>query len=250
MCGFVAFVGALVLRKIINICLVSQTIGNDEGPNKLSLDHIFEGINLHVLVEKTKSDSKGLETVLTKPTIGKGASTIKKEIKEEFNTSPDLSNSDDIKKDIKLEDLSKLEKTKAKDKVAFLLAQPSYPNVAQLNDLMVKSLQPKISKLLSSHDFASSLPTELKELPYKFNELTGEVNELKKHVHNLEIKLPGELKEIPKKLETFTSTVNSLTTQVIESASKKVRDNGVPSAGQDRSHPAKGEKNNKHVTIS
>ncbi|GKF21310.1 hypothetical protein Tco_0069948, partial [Tanacetum coccineum] len=50
-------------------------------------------------------------TVLTKPATGKGASYIEKEIEyaeEEFNTSPDLSSSDDTKKEIKLEDLSKL----------------------------------------------------------------------------------------------------------------------------------------------
>ncbi|GJX15807.1 retrovirus-related pol polyprotein from transposon TNT 1-94 [Tanacetum coccineum] len=41
-------------------------------------------------------------------TIGKGASNIAKEIKDEFNTSPGLSSSDDAQKDIKLEDLSKL----------------------------------------------------------------------------------------------------------------------------------------------
>ncbi|GJV41189.1 hypothetical protein Tco_1419629 [Tanacetum coccineum] len=56
-----------------------------------------------------------------------------------------------------------------------------------------------------------SLPTELKELPSKFNELTEEVKGLKKQVHNLKIELPGELKEISTKLEDFTKTVTSLT---------------------------------------
>ncbi|GKC72518.1 hypothetical protein Tco_1118401 [Tanacetum coccineum] len=58
------------------------------------------------------------------------------------------------------------------------------------------------------------MPTELKELPSKFTELTGELKGLKKHVHELEIELPRDLKDIPNKLETFTSTVKSLTTQV------------------------------------
>ncbi|GJW49391.1 hypothetical protein Tco_0090742 [Tanacetum coccineum] len=128
-----------------------------------------------------------------------------------------------------------------------LQTQPSYPNVAQLTELLVKSLQPKLSKLLSSHDFSNSLPTELKELPSKFNELTIEVKELNKHVQNLEIELPVDLKEIPNKLETFTSAVNSLTTQ-------KTGDTSVPSAGQAGSHPAEdpaeGEKNTQQVTIS
>ncbi|GKA60034.1 hypothetical protein Tco_0759347 [Tanacetum coccineum] len=90
--------------------------------------------------------------------------------------------------------------------------------------------------------------------------------------HDLEIELLVDLKEIPNKLETFTSTVKSLTTQVvelktlhllnkvtkalnkfaqvIESASKKLRDPSVPSIGQAGSHPAEGEKNTQHVTIS
>nr|GEV94508.1 ribonuclease H-like domain-containing protein [Tanacetum cinerariifolium] len=45
----------------------------------------------------------------------------------------------------------------------------------QLNELLVKSLQTKFSKILSTHDLSSSLPTELNDLPYKFNELTKEV---------------------------------------------------------------------------
>ncbi|GJT43678.1 hypothetical protein Tco_0952393 [Tanacetum coccineum] len=88
-----------------------------------------------------------------------------------------------------------LEKNKDEAEVALLSAQPSFPNVAQLIELLVKSLQPpKFSKILYAHDFNSSLPTELKELPSKFNELNGKVKELKKHVHDLEIELPRDLK--------------------------------------------------------
>ncbi|GJS46975.1 hypothetical protein Tco_0597096, partial [Tanacetum coccineum] len=81
------------------------------------------------------------------------------------------------------------------------------PNMEQLNELLVKSLQTEFSKILSAHDFSSSLPTELKDLPSKFNELTEEVKGLKKQVHELKIELPGELEE-------FTKTVTSLTSQV------------------------------------
>ncbi|GJW70353.1 hypothetical protein Tco_0127270 [Tanacetum coccineum] len=69
------------------------------------------GANPHVLGEKNKYASERLETVHTKPGTGKGASYVEKEItfaEDEFNTSPDLSSSDDAKKEIKLEDLSKL----------------------------------------------------------------------------------------------------------------------------------------------
>ncbi|GJU24153.1 hypothetical protein Tco_1162774 [Tanacetum coccineum] len=81
----------------------------------------------------------------------------------------------------------------------------------QLNKLLVKSLQTEFSKILSAYDFSSSLPTELKDLPSKFNELTEEVKGLNKQVHELEIELPGDLKEIPTKLEDFTKTITILT---------------------------------------
>ncbi|GKE63840.1 hypothetical protein Tco_1514207, partial [Tanacetum coccineum] len=48
------------------------------------------------------------------------------------------------------------------------------------------------------------------------NELTGEVKELKKQVHELEIELLGDLKEIPTKLDDFTKNVTSLTSKVAE----------------------------------
>ncbi|GJZ32339.1 hypothetical protein Tco_0577775 [Tanacetum coccineum] len=71
------------------------------------------------------------------------------------------------------------ENEQAKTEAAFLKAKPSFPNVEQLTELLIKSFKPKISKLLSSYDFSNSLPTELKELPSKFNNITGEIRELK-----------------------------------------------------------------------
>ncbi|GJS42179.1 hypothetical protein Tco_0567222 [Tanacetum coccineum] len=161
------------------------------------------------------------------------------------------------------------QKNKAETKVAFLIAQPPYLNVTQLTELLVTSLKLELSHLLSSHNFGSSLPTKLKELPSKFIELTGEVKELKKNVQDLEIEMLGDLKEIPNKLDTFTSTVTKIKTlvalpsllnkvtealkkfaRVIESALKKARDHDVPSACLAGTYPAIGEKNTKHITIS
>ncbi|GKE63677.1 hypothetical protein Tco_1514044 [Tanacetum coccineum] len=62
----------------------------------------------------------------------------------------------------------------------------------------------------------SLLLIELKDLPSKLNELTGEVKGLKKQVYKLEIELPGDLKEIPTKLDDFTKNVTRLTSQVDE----------------------------------
>ncbi|GJS86515.1 retrovirus-related pol polyprotein from transposon TNT 1-94 [Tanacetum coccineum] len=165
-----------------------------------------------------------------------------------------------------------LEKNKAEAEAALLKAQPSFPNVEQLNELLVKSLQTEFSKILSSHDFSSSLPTELKDLPSKFNELTEEIKGLKTQVHELEIELPKELKEIPTKLEDFTKTATSLTSQVaelktlylllnvtkalnkfaevLESTSTKAGDQSVPSAGQANTMHAEGEKDTNQATIS
>ncbi|GKC40619.1 hypothetical protein Tco_1053003 [Tanacetum coccineum] len=92
----------------------------------------------------------------------------------------------------------------------------------QLTQLLVNSIKPKLSKLISFYDFNRSLPTELKELPSKFNELTRHVKYLKKHVHDLEIKLPGDLKEIPTKLETFTSTAKIKILDALPSLLNKV----------------------------
>ncbi|GJX54074.1 hypothetical protein Tco_0282443 [Tanacetum coccineum] len=69
----------------------------------------------------------------------------------------------------------KLELEKNKAEATLLKTQPSFPNVEQLKELLVKSLKTEFSNILSAHDFSSSLPTEQKYLPSKLNELTGEV---------------------------------------------------------------------------
>ncbi|GKF63700.1 hypothetical protein Tco_0187148, partial [Tanacetum coccineum] len=92
-------------------------------------------------------------------------------------------------------------------------AKPSYPDINQLTELLATSLKPELSKLLASHDFASCLTTNLKELPSKITGLSREINELKQYIKYMEIKLPGDLKEIPSKLETFTSTISGLSSQ-------------------------------------
>ncbi|GJU01138.1 hypothetical protein Tco_1111476 [Tanacetum coccineum] len=139
-----------------------------------------------------------------------------------------------------------LEKNKAEAKVALLKAQPLFPNMGQLNELL--------------------------DLLFKFNELTKEIKRLKTQVHELEIKLQKELKEIPTKLEDFTKTATSLTSQVaelktlylllnvtkslnkfvevLESTSIKARDQSVPSAGQADTMPTEGDKDTNQATIS
>ncbi|GJT12605.1 hypothetical protein Tco_0859647 [Tanacetum coccineum] len=143
--------------------------------------------------------------------------------------------------------------------------RPFYLDIKQLTDLLVTSLKPELSKLLTSHNFASRLPTDLKELLSKFIELSREINELKRHVKDMEIELPRDLKEIPTKPETFTlvssvqkklqtldsipSLLNKVTqtldkfTTVVENASTTTKD--VNLVGQATASPAEEEKNTK-----
>ncbi|GJW57824.1 hypothetical protein Tco_0104555 [Tanacetum coccineum] len=171
---------------------VPQQQGINEGTKNTSYDHLFAGTDPHVLADQTKSVSKGLDTILTQPLIGKGASSIAKQVEEEEASST-----------IKLEDLAKLvsnvqpsfkdlnspeddpviiieesdeeendeihatENVKTEDT---LVPKSSSPKsliqelTNQLKELLVKSLKTKLLNFLSTNDFSNSLPTELKDI--------------------------------------------------------------------------------------
>nr|GEV15954.1 hypothetical protein [Tanacetum cinerariifolium] len=154
--------------------------------------------------------SEGLETVLIQPITEKKVSSVAIQIKEETSST------------IKLEDLAKLlshvqpifKDSDSPENDPVIVVDDSnegeeYEVHATEN---VKTKDTSIPKSSSP----SSLPTELKDLPSKFNEFTKEIKGLKKQVHKLEIELPGDLKEIPTKLEKVTKNVTSLTSQVAE----------------------------------
>ncbi|GJX56501.1 hypothetical protein Tco_0286398 [Tanacetum coccineum] len=264
------------------------------------------GTNPSVLVDQTKSAEDGLKTAHTNSGTNEEsrADDISKKIKledlldflkdtrsafftpnspqDEPITVLDESEKGETKKDKDTHTTSynipeetskeKLEqqKAKAEEEVASLKARPSYPYINQLTELLVTSLKPELTKLLASHNFTSCLPTELKELPLKFIELSRDIKELEKH--DMEIELPVDLKEIPTKLETFTSTISSLSSQkklktldslssllnkvtetlnmfatVVENASRATTKD-VPSVGQATASPAEGEKNTNPAT--
>nr|GEX13456.1 hypothetical protein [Tanacetum cinerariifolium] len=216
---------------------LSQTSGIDEGNKNTSFDHISAGKkassiarqvdeeeasriiklkDLENLVSHVQPSFKDLDSSEDDLIIVVDDSDEDEEAdKDEIHTTTNDETKDASSQKYKLE----LEKNKAEAEATLLRAQPSFPNIGQLNELLVKSLQIEFSKILFAHDFSGSLPTELKELFFKFNELTKEVKGLKKQVHNLETELPGELKEIPTKLEDFTKTVTSLTSQETEKES-------------------------------
>nr|GEY00157.1 hypothetical protein [Tanacetum cinerariifolium] len=151
-----------------------------------------------------------LETVLTQPITGKGASLVASQIKEETSNT------------IQLEDLAKLVshvQPRFND-----MDSPEDDTVIVVNDsdedkddevYATKNVETK-DTLIPKSSSPSSLPTKLNDLSSKFNDLTEEVKGLKNQVQKLEIKLLGALKKIPPKLEDFTKTVTSLTSQVAE----------------------------------
>ncbi|GJY36666.1 hypothetical protein Tco_0422044 [Tanacetum coccineum] len=192
--------------------------------------------NPSVLVDKTKSGRDGLKTAHTTSSVNEesGADDISQKSKEEENAENNKDTEDTLVpppslKSAQIQELmaqihllqsqkEELEqaKVKAKAEVALIKAKPSYLDINQLTELLVTSLKPELSKLLASHDFASCLAAELKELPSKITGLPGEIKELKQHIKDMEIELPRDLNEIPSKLETFTSTISSLSSQVAE----------------------------------
>ncbi|GKE27053.1 hypothetical protein Tco_1442437 [Tanacetum coccineum] len=160
---------------------------------------------------------QGLETVYTTTDTEKEASTIAKQVEEAI--------SDEASKIIKLEDLAKLMPNVKADFMDLdsLKDDPIIVVNESDDDEDDKGEEVHTTLNFETEDASvpnppspSSLPTELKELPSKFNELTEEVKGLKKQVHELEIELPGDLKNIPTKLEDFNKTVTSLTSQVAE----------------------------------
>ncbi|GKE04016.1 hypothetical protein Tco_1396034 [Tanacetum coccineum] len=132
----------------------------------------------------------------------------------------------------------KQQKATVEAEVALLKARPSYLDANQLTTLLVTSLKPELSKLLASHNFASCLPTKLKELLLKFTELSGEIKELNLTSHVAELKniqweLPAELQALPVLVSSVQKQLKTL--------------EPLPSIkqGQATASPAKGEKNTK-----
>ncbi|GJV01713.1 hypothetical protein Tco_1335282 [Tanacetum coccineum] len=180
---------------------------------------LSSGSNLSVLVDKTKSARDGLKTAHTTSSANEESeaddisrkvkledlSNILKDTRSAFFT-PDSPTDDPII----LSDESEAKEDAAKDKdtedisvppspslksaqIQELIAQPSYRDINLMIGLLVTSLKPELSKLLASHNFASCLPTELKDLPSKITKLSDEIKELKQHVRDIEIELLGDL---------------------------------------------------------
>nr|GEY12726.1 hypothetical protein [Tanacetum cinerariifolium] len=197
--------------------------GMNEGTKNNSYDHLYAGTDPSVArqIEEETSNTIKLED------LAKLVSHVQTCFKVLDSPEDDpvivVDDSDEDEKD----EVHATENVKTKDTSVPTSSSPRSSQSQELTNqvfilqsqkhklLLVKSLKTEFSNILSAQDFSSSLPTKLKDLPSKFNELK-KVKGLKKQFHKLEIELPGDLKEILTKLEDFTKTVASLTSQVVE----------------------------------
>ncbi|GJR61758.1 hypothetical protein Tco_1503920 [Tanacetum coccineum] len=62
--------------------------------------------------------------------------------------------------------------------------------------------------------FSASIPTELKELSSKVNEINRAMGDLKQYIKKLEIEVPGDLKALLDKMEEFQTSISALTNKV------------------------------------
>nr|GEY05900.1 hypothetical protein [Tanacetum cinerariifolium] len=163
-----------------------------------ALPQLSSGTNPSVLVEKPKSAGDGLKTAHINSDESGEEETKKdedthttshdvpKDTSVPYPPSPKLAQIQELMAQVHLLQSQKeklvQQKAKAEAKVASLKVRPTYPDINQLTKLLITSLKPELSKLLTSHDFASCLPTEMKELPSKFTELSRDIKELKRHV--------------------------------------------------------------------
>ncbi|GKB50125.1 hypothetical protein Tco_0900878 [Tanacetum coccineum] len=138
-----------------------------------------------------------------------------------------------------------------------LASHPPSPKLVQLQEL-----KDQLSNLLASHDFASSIPSELKELPSEITTLSGEIQEQERHVAELKtlkwelsaefLALPSQILSVQAKLHTL-DTLPSLLNKVadtltrfpniMKNASYTAKSKGIPLVGPATDSPAEVGKN-------
>nr|GEX26699.1 hypothetical protein [Tanacetum cinerariifolium] len=264
---------------------LSQQQGIDKGTKNYLFDYDITCSNPSVLVDKTQSDRDRLETTHTK--IGTEYKAIYVQV--EFNTSTELTNSNDATKEIKLEDLSKLvkdvgialmglespeddlpfivqsdeeekevhakphaetkkEKVDVKVKVALLSAQPSFPNMKQLTELL--ELPSKFKEISREIRYLKSLNKKVVKMNNQKLEASNGLLALQVQVSSITAQLSKleDLDALPSLLDKVTEVINRFAT-AITSASQTTDDTSVLSAGQVGTHPIEGKKNTQQATI-
>ncbi|GJW87170.1 hypothetical protein Tco_0162510 [Tanacetum coccineum] len=164
-----------------NDCIPPQQ-GMDEGTKNTSYDHIFAGTDPHVLADQTKSastaihdDKEEASSIIKLEDLIKLVSQIQPSFKDPDSPEDDpviiVDESDEDEPNDETEDTSvprsssprssqiqeltnqsqkhklELEKNKAEAEAALLKAQPLFPNVEQLNEILVESTQAKLKTL-------------------------------------------------------------------------------------------------------
>ncbi|GJV76534.1 hypothetical protein Tco_1508118 [Tanacetum coccineum] len=197
------------------------------GPTSLGVT----GTNPSVLVDKTESVGDGLGTVQTRPKIEKESTT-----KNLFGTDTKEvdQRSDEDNDEIKWDDLTKLVKNisvaamdldspKEDQSIQILSEYESGIQVevqTKIEDALVLKPPPspisiKIQELTNQiMIFSASIPTELKELSSKVNEINRAMGDLKQYIKKLEIEVPGDLKALLDKMEEFQTSISALTNKV------------------------------------
>ncbi|GJU91217.1 putative reverse transcriptase domain-containing protein [Tanacetum coccineum] len=173
---------------------IPQQQGMNEGTKNNLFDHKSAGTDPHVPVEKTKSASEGLEIVLNQPTTGKGASDIAKKIDEEFQKEIKLKYLFRLVQDV---DANFMDLDSQEDHPIIVVDESEEDEEDKYGEIHADSYVETKDTSVPKPPSPSLLPTELKALPSKFNELTKEIKGLKKHVPELELELLGDLKDIP-----------------------------------------------------
>ncbi|GKA65777.1 hypothetical protein Tco_0765484, partial [Tanacetum coccineum] len=141
------------------------------------------------------------------------------------------------------------ENNKAEAEAALLKAQPSFPNVRQLNKLLLPGeLKEILSKLEDFTKIVTSLTSQVTELETLQWELPSKFLSLPKQVASVQAKLKT-LDALPSLLLNVTKALNKFA-QVLDSTNSKAGDQRVPSTGQADTMPVVGEKNTNQATIS
>ncbi|GKA54122.1 hypothetical protein Tco_0753071 [Tanacetum coccineum] len=202
-----------------NDASATSTAEIDPGKSAPSIDP-------HVLADQTKSVSKGLETVLTQPKTGKEACSIPRHVEEEEASSA-----------IKHEDLAKL----------VLKVQPSFKDLDSPEDDPVIVVDDSDEDEEDVHTTTEDTLYQKHKLELKKNKAEAEVALLKAQPSFPIMKQLRELLTLQWELPT---EFLSLPAQVLDYASSKAGDQGVPSASHADTMPTKGEKNINQATIS
>ncbi|GJX22234.1 hypothetical protein Tco_0226679 [Tanacetum coccineum] len=204
--------------------------GNDASAVSIAeadLGNSAPSTDLHVLVDQTKSVSDGLDTVLTQPLTGKGASSFAKQVEEEESFST-----------IKLEDLEKLVSN----------VQPSFKDLDSPEDDPVIIIEESDEEGNDEIHATKNVETKDTLVPKSSSPKSSLIQELTNQVATVQAKLKT-LDALPGILSHFTKALNKFA-QVLVSALSKAGDKSVPLVGQANTMPAEGEKNTNQAIIS